>query len=294
VVAGEAIPDPQKEWVPVIARYTPEGSLDKTLAGTGFKTFAGVHPVQVLVRPDGKFVIAGTAGEPDSRIVVTQLTPAGEIDSAFGHDGLASADFEGEDVAGAAVLQPDGKVVVAGAATAENAFAVARFGSSGMLDAGFGAAGKTAVSFGEAGLGTAAALQPDGKLVVAGVTATNNVPRLAVARLLGDPLPVGGGGPVGLPSRPRCAGRRATIVGTAGRDTLRGTRRADVIVALGGNDRIRGLAGNDLICGGAGDDRLSGGPGRDRLRGERGRDRLLGGPGRDRLIGGPGRDHTRP
>jgi Tol biopolymer transport system component len=75
--------------------------------------------------------------------------------------------------------------------------------------------------------------------------------------------------------RRRCAGRRATIVGTRGRDRLRGTRRADVIVALGGHDRVRAGRGRDLVCGG------------------RGNDRLFGGPGRDRLIGGPGRDRTK-
>ncbi|HET8823394.1 MAG TPA: proprotein convertase P-domain-containing protein [Thermoleophilaceae bacterium] len=81
----------------------------------------------------------------------------------------------------------------------------------------------------------------------------------------------------------RCATKRATIVGTKGRDVLRGTRGADVIAALAGNDRIEGLRGNDLICGGRGRDRLVGGAGRDRL---------LGGPGRDICLGGPGRDRV--
>jgi Calx-beta domain-containing protein/hemolysin type calcium-binding protein len=90
-----------------------------------------------------------------------------------------------------------------------------------------------------------------------------------------------------------CAGRRATIVGTRGRDILRGTRRADVIAARAGNDVITGLRGNDIVCAGAGNDRLYGGAGRDRLDGGRGRDLLVGGPGRDRLIGGAGADTAR-
>jgi len=43
-----------------------------------------------------------------------------------------------------------------------------------------------------------------------------------------------------------CAGRQATVVGTAGRDVLRGTGRADVIAAFGGDDRVDGPRGNDL------------------------------------------------
>ena len=57
----------------------------------------------------------------------------------------------------------------------------------------------------------------------------------------------------------RCAGRKATIVGTARRDFLRGTRRRDVIAALGGTRRAR-AGGDDVICGG-GRDRLLGGAG---------------------------------
>lgn len=100
----------------------------------------------------------------------------------------------------------------------------------------------------------------------------------------------------------RCAGKRATRVGSARRDVLRGTPFDDVIVALGGNDVVRAGAGNDLVCAGAGNDIVSGGPGRDRmlggagrdtLRGGDGRDRLSGGAGRDRLLGGPGRDLQR-
>ncbi len=88
----------------------------------------------------------------------------------------------------------------------------------------------------------------------------------------------------------RCAGRRATIVGTSRRDVLRGTARRDVIAALGGNDLVRGLGGADLICLGAGADRALGGPGADRILGQGGADRLEGGPGRDALEGGAGRD----
>lgn len=87
-----------------------------------------------------------------------------------------------------------------------------------------------------------------------------------------------------------CAGRLATIVGTARADTLRGTAERDVIAGLGGADTIRGRGGNDLICGGGGKDRILGGAGKDRIRGEAGRDTILGGGGRDRCTGGPGRD----
>jgi streptogramin lyase len=89
-----------------------------------------------------------------------------------------------------------------------------------------------------------------------------------------------------------CAGRAATIRGSARADRLAGTRKRNVIIAGAGNDRVRARGGRDLVCGGAGRDRLLGGPGRDRLLGSSGRDRLVGGRGNDRLNPGSGRDHV--
>jgi len=89
---------------------------------------------------------------------------------------------------------------------------------------------------------------------------------------------------------PKCAGRTATIVGTAGNDRLTGTRRRDVIVAGAGNDVVRSGRGNDIVCAGSGNDRVSAGAGRDRVTSGAGRDRVVGGAGNDRVRGGTGRD----
>ncbi|MBC2933372.1 calcium-binding protein [Nocardioides sp. zg-1228] len=88
---------------------------------------------------------------------------------------------------------------------------------------------------------------------------------LAVASLL---VPVAPAGSTPSAAAPRCAGRVATIVGTAGADRLVGTPRADVIVALAGRDHIDARGGDDLVCGGPGGDVIQGGSGDDRLLGE--------------------------
>jgi Ca2+-binding RTX toxin-like protein len=104
--------------------------------------------------------------------------------------------------------------------------------------------------------------------------------------------------------RPTCFGRRATLVGSSGRDVIEGTSRRDVIVAGAGNDLIRSLGGVDFVCAGAGNDRIYGGPNSnafsltrdpprgDRLAGGEGDDLIVdGGAGyRDLLLGGPGDD----
>jgi uncharacterized delta-60 repeat protein len=303
-----------------VVRFNPNGSLDAGFDpggsdGPGKKTFdyGGLDVAQaVLVQPDHKIVLAGRGG-PNRDFAVTRLNPDGSFDTSFGDGGTSAADFGGDDEGFAAALQRNGKIVVAGntpVSEVNDDVAVARLQPDGTLDTTFSFDGRTTVNFGGFDFANAVALQPDGRIVLAG--SSND---FAVARLEGDPPagedggPGGPGGGAGSGSRvPRCAGRRATIVGTARRDVLRGTRRADVIVALGGNDWIRAARGSDRVCGGpgndnlagdagrdrllggAGNDRLSGGPGNDRLLGQAGRDRLLGGAGADRLAGGGGRD----
>jgi Ca2+-binding RTX toxin-like protein len=87
-----------------------------------------------------------------------------------------------------------------------------------------------------------------------------------------------------------CAGRTATIVGTAGPDVLSGTRGPDVIAAGGGRDSIIGGGGNDVICGGVGNDTVRGGMGDDTLDGGADRDVLRGGAGNDSVVGNVGGD----
>ena len=93
---------------------------------------------------------------------------------------------------------------------------------------------------------------------------------------------------------PRCAGLKATIVGTDRSERIVGTPRRDVIVARGGNDRIDGRGGADVVCGGHGNDRIVSGPGAGGLLyGEGGNDVLVAQARDIGLYGGPGRDTLR-
>ena len=295
VVAGTRyVPDGNRFEI-ALARFDVDGLLDATLAGDGKLTFGESEQVAaVLVQPDGKVVVAGaTGGFETPAMVATRFNRDGTPDMSFDSDARAGADFDGVSLAGAAALRPDGKIVLAGVAVPPFDFAIARLNAAGGLDSTFGSRGMTTVDFGDIEAASAIAHQSDGRMVVAGESQVGAV----IARLLADPPPSPGSGP-GSPQpatpAPRCAGKRATIVGTPGRDRLRGTSRTDVIVALGGNDRVVARGGRDLVCGGTGRDRLSGGAGRDRLLGGPGRDVLLGGAGRDRLIGGAGKDRVVP
>jgi hypothetical protein len=82
----------------------------------------------------------------------------------------------------------------------------------------------------------------------------------------------------------------ATLIGTAGPDTLDGTGGADSITGLGSNDSLVGLDGADSLRGGSGNDTLLGGDGNDTLLGGTDSDSLDGGAGADRMVGSSGND----
>ena len=103
--------------------------------------------------------------------------------------------------------------------------------------------------------------------------------------------PCAGGGTVPPPgSNFKCGGKKATLIGSSGKDNIKGTAKRDVIVAFGGNDKVNGGGGNDVLCGNGGKDKLAGGKGKDKLVGGPKADKLIGGPGKDTLSGQGGND----
>src|SRR5262245_52046565 len=107
------------------------------------------------------------------------LMATGALDSTFGFGGKGIAAFDdggqNADTAAAIAIQADGKIVVAGKAQGPNNnldFAIARFLSTGAPDPDFGDNGKVRIPFDGGGSNDdeafAVAIQPDGKIVVAG------------------------------------------------------------------------------------------------------------------------------
>ena len=168
----------------VVARLRANGMLDPDFGGDGRVTLPGGGSASaVLVQPDGKIVVAGNASG-GAMMTVTRLKPNGALDTTFHGDGTATIDFGSlADLANDAVLQPGGKIVVAGYTQADEDVAVARINADGSADATFGAAGKATVDFGVATFGNAVALQTNGRILVAGQRTGSD--DFAVARLLG-------------------------------------------------------------------------------------------------------------
>jgi uncharacterized delta-60 repeat protein len=160
-----------------VARYnSDDGSLDTTFDGDGKVTtdFGGSNDEgrAIVVQPDGKIVVMGTAFIGDSLdFAIARYNVDGSLDTTFGGDGKVTTDFAGGSDAGNGVaLQPDGKIVGVGKAATSSFgdFALARYNPDGSLDTTFGSGGKVTTDFGNNESGNAVALQPDGKIAVVG------------------------------------------------------------------------------------------------------------------------------
>lgn len=133
------------------------------------------------VQPDGRILAAGVSSAHGTYdFALARYTSAGHLDPSFGDHGLVTTDFGGSyDWAYAMVLQPDGRVVLGGVSDRSGSrdFALARYNPDGSLDGSFGQGGRlvTPVRPLTTDIIHGLALQPDGRIVAAGVTYDDTV-----------------------------------------------------------------------------------------------------------------------
>ena len=185
-----------------LARYDTNGALDTAFGSNGvvitdftcvpvhdplecdFDTIAGIW--SLALQADGKIVAAGTAemsGGIGAAAALARYLHDGDLDTTFGDNaggnfpaGTVLTDLDGEDGGIMALtLQPDGKLVVTGSTGVgfcddpyHLEFAMLRYHADGTLDLSFGNNGQVTTDLGSDASANALALQPDGKLVVAG------------------------------------------------------------------------------------------------------------------------------
>jgi uncharacterized delta-60 repeat protein len=214
-----------------LARYATNGQLDPSF-GTGGEVVvtgpslpfsAGI--ADMALQPDGRIIAIGTIETPSmgalgpaNDFAVLRLTPNGDLDASFGNGGLVTTDLtssgststaQNDDHATGVVLQPDGKIVVAGWTLNSGTYdpggpqngngymapvlALVRYQPNGALDPTFGSGRITLTSIPtseDVGL----AMQPDGKLIAAysAVANPSSGTNLGVARFLGMDLAIAG------------------------------------------------------------------------------------------------------
>jgi uncharacterized delta-60 repeat protein len=225
---------------------------------------------EVLTLSGGRIDVVGNG---DSGAFALRLLPSGRLDPHFGKQGIAYMSGYKLRVA-AAAIDGSGRLVIAGLSPFDfishhrTGLTVIRRRVNGRPDRTFAGGAAARLRLSAETRATAIGIQSGNRIVALGEAGDCErecaPPTSLLLRFLGGS------------SRARCAGKRATIVGTRSGERIIGTAHRDVIAALSGDDVVRGRGGNDLICGNGGNDRL------------------IGDGGRDRLLGGSGNDHIQP
>ena len=236
-----------------LVRYNADGSLDTTFGVDG-RVVAALDPsgdvlTSVAILPNGKIVVAGALNQNNSNIgfLIARFNSNGTIDTSFGSGGSATGTFgDSASQANALVVQPDGKVIIAGTTgvgtySELNDFALLRYDATGHLDSSFGSGGKVRTHFdGETNTGSQAVevlLMPDGRIVAVGRYKTEVLQRqFALARYLpnGDLDNTFGSG-----------GKVTTLLGSFNAVALAAVMQTDGKIIVGGYKEIR--RANDFL-----------------------------------------------
>jgi uncharacterized delta-60 repeat protein len=211
-----------------LARYLPNGALDPSFGAGGLVTtsLTTAHDdvLDLALQRDGKIVAAGASFDPVDRarteIELARYNSDGQLDASFDTDGLVIAPFPPYSTASDVAIQPDGKIVTAGAI-------VARFNPDGSVDRTFGDGGQAHVSATSA---TALSVQSDGKLLVVGTRTGPASTDIGVGRLTVAGRPDANFGPGGTVTTDIRSGSEdyatAGVLGGGGKLVVAGATRS--------------------------------------------------------------------
>jgi len=174
-----------------LARYGNEGFLDTTFGING-KVITNYNNLTSLgydvALQSNKIILAGkTSNETNSDSILVRYNSNGEIDTTFGTNGFVSINVGNIEEFNKVLVQTDNKIIVSGftnglqsTSTSYN-FLLMRFNENGDIDTTFGSNNNGIVITDISNnndYSTSLALQPDGKIVLAGIV---NVPTTNIA-----------------------------------------------------------------------------------------------------------------
>lgn len=175
-----------------VARYLSDGKLDKDFNHNGQVTVAvgsgNDSGLALIVQQDGKILVAGTTDNGDDLdVAVIRLQSDGLPDMDFDQDGQVIITLsDSDDRAQSVLLQKDGKIILAGSSEDKESthLFLARLNSNGSLDETFGTNGFANSVDAQNSAALSAALQFDGRILLAGFSGTKEHKRATIFSFL--------------------------------------------------------------------------------------------------------------
>lgn len=170
----------------VLIRVNPDGSLDTGFGNNGIVvTDVSLYDRAdtIKLQPDGKILVAGDrySFTTNDDFAVVRYNSDGSLDTSFGTDGVATANFNGssDEHCNNMILQNDGKILLVGTTatddSAQTDLMMARFSSTGLPDNTFGnGIGKVSHPIGVSFVANTALVYSNGRIDVAGFYTVNS------------------------------------------------------------------------------------------------------------------------
>lgn len=180
-------------WSFASAAFAEPGDLDSSFSGDGkvttnFTSRRDFAPGMAL-QSDGKIVTAGVAGSGGSnaKFALARHNTNGTLDSTFGGDGKVTTDLTPRlDGANSVTIDGNERILAAGVVGvggSDPRFALVRYNLDGSLDTSFSGDGKVITNLSRHyDSARAVAIDPDGKIVIAGTVNWGPNPNFGVAR----------------------------------------------------------------------------------------------------------------
>lgn len=199
VCAGSSYTSETDKYDFAVARYTAEGQLDESFNTDGKATFTlstdNDRSYALALAQNGDLLLGGVQGEATntSKFTILRATENGDLNPSFGDAGVAHL-FTGvlptrcEELA----ETTDGRIYAVGTSAFDNSGRkgfLCRMNDNGTPDANFGTSG--VLEYGDVGQyreTPGMVLQPDGRVVVAGITGTAPNINVLLIRYLSSPI----------------------------------------------------------------------------------------------------------
>jgi uncharacterized delta-60 repeat protein len=161
-----------------VRRLKADGSLDTSFGSSGARVLAGTTPAisfsiyDLDLQTDGKLIATGHAEKDVGGFGVVRLTTGGAIDTAFADHGLFFNSEDYDDIAHAAAIQADGRIIIVGN-EGDGDVDLVRINPDGTYDRNFGLDGSGVLYHDSVGYVNSVMdveIQSDGKFIIAGTT----------------------------------------------------------------------------------------------------------------------------